>query len=311
MKDIQRYSYSRLETFRTCPRKHHYIYVENLPMPDSEYTLQGRLFHKAVETILKGEDADSVFKEWEKAVDTGLIIADRDQLAYSVNMYFSFYYKDYQEENTLAVEHDFKYELSNGDYFVGKIDQVYERHGIAVVRDIKTTANKLKYDIDKVKTNTQLLTYVEPAEKDFIVNIGAIEIDEVRLAKLATQVPLIKNGKPSKSQDLLSLVTADLYRDELEKQNLMDDPGYQNVLQMLEERGHPLFRRTLVQLSNRNILDTNRNEINSMYIGASMDLDFRIKEQTKCFMCPFKTICEHDEYGTSDMLRKEFIENNT
>lgn len=308
-KDIKRYSYSRLDAFKTCPKKHHYLYVEQLPEPENEYALKGTLFHKAIEKILKGEDIDPVYKEWEEAVDLGKIYADRDQLEYSVNMYFSHYYHDYQKENTLAVEQEFTRDLENDDYFVGRVDQVYEKNEIVVIRDTKTSSGPLKYDHDKVKTNTQLLSYVEPIENILNRTVNAIEIDEVRLAKLDTEVPLIKNGKPSKSLDVLSLTTAELYRNELEKQNLIEDSGYANVLYLLEQRGHPLFNRTIVQLSNRNILDTTNKEINSMYLGASLDIEYRIKDQAKCFRCTFKNICEHDEYGIGNMLREKMINN--
>lgn len=309
VKDIHRYSFSRLDTFKTCPMKHHYLYVEQLPEPDNEYTLKGSLFHRAVETILKGEDVEPIYKEWKDSVDQGLIHADRDQLEYSINMYFSFYYKNYEEENTIAVEQDFDKPLEDEDIFVGKIDQIYDRNGLLVVRDIKTTGSPLKYTPDKVKDNPQLLTYVLPTEKLLDRKVDAIEIDEVRLAKLDETVPLIKSGKPSKSLDALSLTTAELYRDELERQNLLNDPGYAAVLALLEQRGHPLFNRVLIQLSNRNLLDTNQDEINNLYLGAALDIHYRIKDASKCFLCPFKQICEHDEYGIDDSLRANLIKN--
>ena len=309
-KDIHRYSFSRLETFKTCPRKHHYLYVEQLPEPTNEYLLKGKLFHKAVETILKGEDIEPIYQEWKDNVDQGIINCDRDQLEYSINMYFSFYYKNYEEENTIAIEQDFEKPLEDQDFFVGKIDQIYDKNNLLVVRDMKTTGSPLKYSFDMVKDNMQLLTYVEPTEKLLNRKVDAIEIDEVRLAKLDESVPLNKNGKPSKSLDTLSLTTAELYRDELERQNLLDDPGYAAVLALLEQRGHPLFNRVLVQLSNRNLLDDNNEEMASLYLGAALDIKYRIKETSKCFMCPFRQICEHDQYGAGDLLRNKIIENN-
>jgi len=309
-KDIHRYSFSRLDTFKTCPRKHHYLYVEQLPEPDNEYALKGKLFHEAVEKILKGEDVEPVYKEWKDSVDTGLIRADRDQLEYSINMYFSFYYNAYQEEATLAVEQDFDKPMENDDYFVGKIDQIYDRNGLFIVRDLKTTGGPLKYTYEKVQNNMQLLTYVEPAEKLFNRTVDAVEIDEVRLEKLAESVPLIKNNKPSRDLDTLSLTTADLYREELETQNLLGDPKYQYTLSLLEQRGHPLFRRVLVQLSNRNLLDNNDEEIANLYLGAALDIKYRIKDSSKCFMCPYKQVCEHDEYGAGSSLREKLLEKN-
>ena len=153
----------------------------------------------------------------------------------------------------------------------------------------------------------QLLTYVSEVEKRLGEQVDSIEIDEVRLAKLDTEVPCVSNHRPSTSLDALSLTTAELYRDELERQNLLNDPKYQNVLQKLEQRGHPLFRRIKVQISNRNILETNAEELQSLYVGAAIDLRYRIKDASGCWMCPYKDICEHDQYKVDDVLREQLI----
>ena len=307
-KDVHRYSYSRLDTFKTCPRKHHYIYVERIPEPQNEYAYKGSLFHECVEKILKGQDPEPIYKEWHDAVDNGIIIADRDQLEYTVNMYFSYYFADYNKENTLLVEEEFTFPLDDEDYFVEKVDQAYDIKNYLTVRDIKTTSGPLKYDADKVKTNMQLLTYVNKVEEKLDRKVNAIEIDEVRLAKLDTEVPTVKNGKPSTSLDALSLTTADLYQKELEEQGLIDDPKYKAVLNLLELRGHPLFKRTKVQISNRNILETNLEELQGLYVGAAIDLKYRIKDKSKCWMCPYKTLCEHDEFKVDDQLRQKLID---
>ena len=308
-KDIHRYSYSRLSTFKECPRKHHYIYVEQLPEPENEYALSGTLFHKAVERILTGQDVDDVYQEWKDAVDQGRMHIERDLLEYIVNLYFTHYYADYNKEDTVVVEENFKQALDGEDYFVMKLDQGYKFKGMLGVRDIKTTRGNLKYNEDNVRSNMQLLTYVPAIEEKLGEKVEFIEIDEVRLAKLATDVPLIKSGKPSTSLDTLSLVTAELYQDELERQHLMNDPKYQNVLYLLQQRGHPLFNRVRVQLLNRSLLDSNAEEIESLYFAASIDTKYRNKDQQRCFMCPFKKICEHDEQIGGEKFREQLVEN--
>lgn len=308
-KDVHRYSYSRLDTFKTCPMKHHYLYVEQIPELQSEYAIKGSLFHQCVEAVLKGEDPAHLYKEWKDYVNGGVIHAELDQLEYSVNEYFTHYYNDYSNEETLLVEKEYQFQLDEEDYFVEKVDQVYRINGVTIIRDIKSTSSELKYTPDMVKTNMQLLTYVLEVEKDLDTKVDAIEIDEVRLAKLADSVPLVKNGKPSTSLDVLNLVTADLYREELETQNLMEDQKYKNVLYLLEQRGHPLFRRVRIQLSNRALLETNLSELNSLYVGASIDLQYRIPEPSKCWMCPFKQICIHDQFSVDQSLRDKLIQN--
>jgi hypothetical protein len=159
-----------------------------------------------------------------------------------------------------------------------------------------------------------LLTYVPPVEERLNKMVDFIEIDEVRLAKLATEVPTISGNKLSTSMDALSLVTAELFREELENRGLLDDPKYAAVLQKLEARGHPLFRRTKFQIANRNIIEQNLDDNYDVYTAASMGIKYRNKpsvfdKSDRCFMCPYKNLCAHDENGGDSMLREEIIKN--
>ena len=150
-KDIHRYSVSRFATFKECPRKHYYQYIEQIPEPYNEYTESGSYFHRCVEAILKGENPEPIYEEFRKDVDNGLITLDRDQLEYTVAHYFSYYYNDYKNEHTIFIEETFEQPLEGDDYMVEKLDQAYEIHSLLGVRDIKTTRNEPKYTIDKVR----------------------------------------------------------------------------------------------------------------------------------------------------------------
>lgn len=307
-KDPHRYSVSRLECFKQCPRKHHYLYVERLPEPKNEYALSGSYFHKAVELMLKGEDLEPLYNDFRKAVDKGLINLPRDQLEYTVSKYFNHYYGEYAREETIGVELEFTLGLDDEDYMLEKLDQAIRVNGMLGIRDIKSTRSQLKWEPDDVRTNMQLLTYAIPLERWANEKVSFYEIDEVRMAKLDETVPLVQKGKPSTSLDALQLVTEELYRAELERQGLLDDPKYQNVLQRIQERGHPLFNRVRVQLNNRYLLQNNEEEMNGLYVGASIDQKYRIKERGKCFLCPFRRICELDEYGGDSLNREKLIE---
>lgn len=306
-KDIKRYSYSRLKTFKECPRKHHYIYVEQISVPDNEFTYSGRMFHKCVERVLKGEEYQDVIEEFENACRSGIIKEDPDLLEYVVNEYFRYYGKDYLQEDTLLVEQELKVELLDDDYMVMINDQTYDRDGYVVVRDIKTTLNSLKYTIDEVKLNQQLLLYIPYIEQYIGRNVDAYEIDEVKLAKLK-EVPLLKSGKPSTDKKALSLVLYEDYYNKLCEMGLDTYKEYQAALEYLSERGHPLFKRVKVQLLNRTILDTNAVDINETYQAASTDISFKVKGPL-CMYCPFKYLCEQDSYGVDQGTRNMMINN--
>ena len=305
-KDINRYSYSRLSTFKQCPRKHHYAYVEQIPQAENEHTICGKLFHRCVEQILKGEDCVDVYTEFQDLCRTGVLKLEPDLLQYIVDEYFNYYGKKYLMENTLMVESSIDAPIMGDDYLRVIIDQAFD-DGHVVVRDLKTTLSALKYTHDDVKLNPQLLLYVPFVENEINRNVEAIEIDEVRLAKLK-DVPLLKNGKPAVSKASLALVTYDDYYNALCEQGLEDDDEYQEVLEYLKHRGHPLFNRIRVQLLDRNVVDANNRDLKETYLMASQDPVYRVKGPL-CMFCPYQDLCEQDMFNEDSSLRNRIKQN--
>jgi len=306
-KDEHRFSVSRLKTFKTCPRKHHYMYIEKIHEPDNEFTICGSLFHKCLELILTGEEeqCQEVYQEFADLCRNGVLQQEPDLLQYIVDEYFRYYGATYLKENTLAVEKEYKQPIADDDYFVRKIDQILEVSGLFGIRDYKTTLNTLKYEYDDVKLDEQLLTYVPAVEEDIIHKIDFIEIDEVRLAKLQ-EVPLLKNGKPSTNKGSLSLVAYEDYLDALTLQGLEDNEEYKAILDWLKQRGHPLFNRIRVQLLDRSVIDSMNNDMNETYLSAVADPIYRCKGPL-CNFCAFKHLCELDYYNPSEKDREAVI----
>ena len=114
-------------------------------------------------------------------------------------------------EKTVMIEHEFEDDLEDGDKLVLIVDQAfYDANDYLVVRDMKTTLNKLKYTQDDVMYNQQLYMYLPYVENELSHKVDAIEIDEIKLAKLKP-VPLKANGKPSIDKKQLDLVTYEDY----------------------------------------------------------------------------------------------------
>ena len=292
-KDIHRYSYSRLSTFKQCPRKHHYIYVEQIEQPEVNlYTTTGKLFHQCVEYTLKNQDITPILKEFEKLCTSGALDLEPDLLEYVVTKYFSYYNKEYSMQQTLLIEHEFSEELEDGDYIVGAIDQAFVTGGYFYIRDMKTTLNNLKYTPDDVRGNQQMLLYIPFAEAELNVKINAIQIDEIRLAKLQ-QVPRRANGKPSTDKKLLSLVTYEEYFDALSEMGLESEKEYQPVLEYLKQRGHPLFNRVTVQILSEGVISTNAQDILDTYHACKQDWTFKVHGPL-CKYCAYKELCDLD-----------------
>lgn len=317
-KENNQYDFSRFNTFQKCPLKHDYIYREHITTDDvvNEHLTPGSMFHRCVElNLLQPTDyrkeLASIFAEFNKLCLSGDLPFEAGTLLYIVEKYFEYYNSDFKEEKLLLCEHTFSETVEGtDDTIMGTIDQVYERDEVVTLRDIKTTHNALKYSYEDVKTNQQLLFYVPYAEAEIGVHVDAVEIDEVRIAKLQP-VPLLKDGKPTKDKRLLGLVTKEDYEEELKTQGLFGDAAYNNVLEWMELRGHPLFKRTRVQILDGYVVDANLNDMLHTYetIKATPK-GYRVRGPL-CDYCPYKDLCELDMHNPSDEDREIFIEKIT
>ena len=306
-KDIKRFSYSRLKTFQICPRKHNYAYVEQIETEEQASTIPGKLFHKCVEYHLKGLDMTPVFQEFSAHCSSGKLEFAPDVLEYVVTLYFQYYAKEFAEEKSIMVEHEFEDDLEDGDKLVGVVDEVfYDKNDYLVVRDRKTTLTKLKYTLDDVQFNPQLYVYIPYVENELNQRVDAVEIDEVKLAKLQP-VPVKNNGKPSIDKRLLDLVTYEDYYDALCERGLETEKEFQPILEWLQQRGHPLFRRVRCQVLDDNIVSANAQDLLDTYHSAKAQPAYRVKGPL-CNYCPYKELCQLDYSLPSSADRQMLIE---
>lgn len=310
-KDIHRYSFSRFKTFHTCPRKHHYQYVEQIETEESATTIPGKLFHKCIEQFLNDEDMSKTIDEFKKLCMSGKLDLEPDLLEYVVRKYLQYYAKDYGAEKTLMTEHEFKDDLGNNDYLTAIVDQVFERDNLITIRDIKTTRNKLKYTHEDVTHNQQLLLYVPFVESELSVKVDMVQIDEVRLCKLQ-EIPINNNGKPTADRRRLELVTYEDYLDLLTQMGLETEKEYQPTLDYLRERGHPLFNRVTAQILDPAVVDANAQDMLHTYEAIKGTLDgqdhtFRVRGPL-CRYCAYQLLCEYDMHGLTEAERKLFLD---
>lgn len=306
-KDIKRFSFSRFKTFQTCPRKHHYTYIEQIEPEEQATTIPGKLFHECIEYHLKGLDMRPIFNNFSALCSQGKLELEPDLLEYIVPLYLQYYSKEYANERTVMIEHEFEDDLEDGDKLVLIVDQgFFDKNDYLVVRDMKTTLNKLKYTQDDVMYNQQLYMYLPYVENELGHKVDAIEIDEIKLAKLKP-VPLKNNGKPSIDKKLLELVTYEDYYDELCSRGLELEKEFQPVLDWLQQRGHPLFRRIRCQVLDQNIISSNAQDLLDTYHSSKTQVAYRIKGPL-CNYCAYKDLCQLDYSCPSASERQMLIE---
>lgn len=287
------FSYSRLSTYNQCPRKHSYMYEEKIYTEGNEFLILGDLFHQCLDKATKGEDYTSVINDYETKVKVGVLSTESGLLEDVFKRYLAYY--DITSEKVIGSELELVEEWEDGDTFKGIIDRLVEKDGITILRDTKTTVKPLKYTTNQVKYNTQLLTYCSLVKDHLNILPDAYEIDEVRIAKIQP-VPLNMNGKPSADKNKLGLVLYEDYYNKLCEMGLDTAPEYQGVLDYLEKRGHPLFRRTRCQLLDTNILDSNIQDLYDSYQGCKSGKKQRVHGPL-CDYCPYVDLCNLDYYN--------------
>ena len=306
-KDIKRFSFSRFKTFQTCPRKHHYTYVEQIETEESSTTIPGKLFHQCIEYHLTGQDMEPIFKEFSSLCSSGKLELEPDLLEYIVAKYLQYYNKEYSKEKTVMIEHEFEDDLEDDDKLVLIVDQAFfDEHDYLVVRDMKTTLTKLKYTQEDVMFNQQLYMYLPYVENELGQKVDAVEIDEIKLAKLKP-VPLKANGKPSIDKKLLDLVTYEDYYDYLASRGLEMEKEFQPILEWLQQRGHPLFKRIRCQVLDPNIAGSNAQDLLDTYHSCKTQVAYRVKGPL-CNYCSYKELCQLDYSQPSEVERQIIID---
>jgi hypothetical protein len=205
------------------------------------------------------------------------------------------------------VEHEFEDDLEDDDKLVLIVDQgLFDKNDYLVVRDMKSTLNKLKYTQDDVMFNQQLYMYLPYVENELNHKVDAVEIDEIKLAKLQP-VPLKNNGKPSVDKRLLELVTYEDYYDYLASRGLETEKEFQAILDWLQSRGHPLFRRVRCQVLDQNIIASNAQDLLDTYHSAKTQAAYRVKGPL-CNYCAYKELCQLDYSYPAPAERQMLIE---
>lgn len=306
-KDEKRFSFSRFKTFHTCPKKHYYTYLEQIETEETSATIPGKLFHQCIEYFLTEKDMTPIFEEFSSLCSKGKLDLEPDLLSYIVQKYLTYYEKDYAREKTVMIEHEFEDELEDDDKLVLIVDQAfYDKSDYLVVRDMKTTLTKLKYTQEDVMYNQQLYLYLPYVEEELGSKVDAIEIDEIKLAKLRP-VPLKANGKPSVDKKLLDLVTYEDYYDYLASHGLEAEKEYQPILEWLQQRGHPLFKRTRCQVLDSNIIASNAQDLLDTYHACKTKVAYRVKGPL-CNYCAYKELCQLDYSHPTETERQMLIE---
>lgn len=296
-----RFSHSKLETFKQCPKRYDYNYAQDLnPIEESPNLTVGKLFHGVLEALENFEDPKPFYDEFAILVRKGLVNGcNEDTLKITVEEYLRHYNKIDADNETLYVEEKFEHLTKDSNVISGIIDKVYRRHDKVYVQDHKTTLNKLKYSIRDVTVHGQLNFYSHVLDYDYDMPNDFLEIDEICIRPL-NGVELNKDGTPTTDTRKLAWTTYEDYFDVLQTLGLEDDPKYENILKLLKTRGHPLFRRTTVPVN-----ELTRTNVYNEYISLADTVEnvepYRVKGPL-CDYCPYQEMCYLELQGGHDVI---------
>lgn len=163
---IERYSFSKLSSWWTCPCGYKLRYIDHKAGIGNAFSSYGTLVHSIMERYAKGEialeDLASVY-EWEfdsaipEKFPYNRYVVLRDSY-YKQGLEFLKSFQGYDAYKILGVEEDF--EIHIGDWcFVGIIDLVYEDdNGRLIIKDYKSKAS-FKNEEEQHKYARQLYLY--------------------------------------------------------------------------------------------------------------------------------------------------------
>lgn len=304
---MNRFDYTRIKTFQMCPKKHDYIYNQEIKGEGNFKMRVGTLFHAALDAHYCDEEEklDKVFKDFRALVSDTSEDVELDLLEYVFTKYLHYYVTSDSDEEILASEQEIIDEIDPDNEFYLRLDRLIHKKstGQIILRDTKTTLNKLKYTYEDVAYNQQLLTYVPFIEAKTGLKIDAVEIDEVRLCKLQP-VPLNANGKPTADKGRLEFTTLEDYEDTLHSMGLYGDKAYANALEYLAKRGHPMFNRINAQILDPSIVQSNLNDTYDTYSSIQKaDSKFRNKGPL-CKSCEYYSLCKLDMLDPESPIRE-------
>lgn len=289
-------SNSRVKTWRRCPRKFHYKYVQRLEKKTRALPLtRGDWLHQMLMTHYDGEDWMDRWKELSKEFhamfdeekeELGDLPAETKRIMLS---YVKRWARQDAQYTVIDSELDETITLPTGDKFRFIIDLIVEEDDGGIwLWDHKTVSKFI--DADFMLLDTQLARYFWCAEKMGYKPLRGVMFNEIR-TKPPTVPRLLVRGGLSQAKN----IDTDYYTYAREILRLGLDPApYAGTLRRLKRNTGKFFRRTILPadkaLTKRQMreLVMSRREIDNAY---ERDEWPRSASKDCLYDCEFKNIC--------------------
>ncbi len=160
------YSYSKLNLFKSCPRRYYHRYIEHIPEPPSSDAEFGKLVHSILAETIKSRKGhtDKKPEEVAAAIALGYPLLGEKEIKQAVNLARRFLNGYLYKENVL-VEHKLTADLGNGRSIIGYADLIEFEDDHITITDFK-----LGHSPYNVLETKQLPLYAWMAAQQFGTN---------------------------------------------------------------------------------------------------------------------------------------------
>lgn len=309
-------SNSKIKTWRRCPKRYEYKYIQKLETRKRSVALErGSWLHELLQTHYDGEDWREVHKEWSMRF-YNMEEEDREDLGHDlpdeIYRIFRAYLKKYKEIDKSFVVVDSEMneyvDLGNGLVLNIIIDLIVEDKRTKLLWAWDHKSRKNFENSDNMILDPQLTLYFSGLQKMGYSPLGGVLYNEIR-TKPPTIPRLLKNGGLSKAKDIDTDVFT--YMSEIRKHDL-DPNDYRDILRVIANKGERFFRRVALpkdppivrQMTKEAIMSANE------MIRAEKRQEFpRSFDVKTCkWDCDFKDVCIVELHGAdpSDLIRMNF-----
>jgi len=294
-------SHSKLNSFKSCPQKHYYSYVERIePITIQKPLYKGSALHELLEIRAK-HLIDNNNITWKDHLHQNLQMKydmlsdnDKDQIgdfiqdAEKILMQYDWVYED-EEIKYLEVEKWIEIPLvkrrnKEDIIFVGKVDAIIEIRGKQYIVEHKTFSSQ-PMTLQESWINVQTSLYAYALNKYYGYNITGILWDMIK-AEPFSEPNILKNGEYGKQSGKVTLMS------------FKENPG-KEVLEQVKNN-HLNFLNRFVTPIVQPAIDSFIQESKELAkeLDKPADKISKFKRLSKdCSWCPFKDICSTELTG--------------
>lgn len=304
MSDDIVFSNSKLNTYRRCPRKYRFRYIEGLEAKERKVQLErGTWLHSLLQTYYNGEDWIAKHKELKK-VFYNLFEEEREELGDMdvdclriMRAYLRTYHDDLSRYVVVDTELDETVTLPNGVKMRIIVDLIFEdrRTGLLFAWDHKS--RKSFEDGDNMLLDPQLTRYYYGLGVLGYKPLGGVGYNELR-TKPPTVPKQLQSGGLSKAMK----IDTDVYTYMREIRRLGLDPNnYTEILRHIARNQTERFFRRTIMPKDKPMIQTMMREVRQtaeeIYAAERRDRFPRTFDKSCSWGCDFTNLCIADLHG--------------